>query len=70
MIQMIYFDGSVGTGAWGRERGSGTVGTSYDSNDYFDGCVGTGAWGRERGKGTRGTAANRMIEMIYFFTLE
>ena len=70
MIQMIYFDGSVGLGAWGRERGNGTVGRCYDSNDYFDRSVGTGAWGREHGKGTRGTAANRMIEMIYFFTLE
>ncbi len=28
MIQMIYFDGSVGKGAWERERGEGSVGTA------------------------------------------
>ena len=41
MIQMIYFDRSVGKRAWERERGNGTVGTSYDSNDYFDWSMGT-----------------------------
>ena len=40
----------VGTGAWGRERGDGSVGTG-------DGSVGTGAWGRERGDGSLGTGA-------------
>ena len=76
MIQMIYFDGSVGTGAWGREHESGTVGTSYDSNDYFDGSVGKGAWERHQGNCSNFLLSiskknlHRMIQMIYFFTLE
>ena len=51
MIQIIYFDGSSGTGAMGRERG--------------DGSMGTGAWGWHHGNGTMGTAPSERQKFFY-----
>ena len=36
MIQIIYFDGSVGTGAWGLECGDGSIGTGAWGWDFRD----------------------------------
>ncbi len=44
MIEIIYFDGSIGTGGEGQQF------------FYYHGSMGTGAWGREHGDGSMGTA--------------
>ena len=57
MIQMIYFDGSMGTGAWGRELGDGSMGTGAWGWEHGDGSMGTALWEWHRGNVTVGTAA-------------
>ncbi len=52
MIQMSYFDGSMGTGAWGRELGNDTVGTA--------------PWKRHRGKRTVGMALWERQQFFYY----
>ncbi len=47
MIQMIYFDGSLGTGAWGRKRGDRSMGTAPWERHCGNGTVGTALWERQ-----------------------
>ncbi len=54
MIQIIYFDGSMGMGAWRQERGDGSMGTGEWGRDCVDRSVGTGGWGWVHGMGVWG----------------
>ena len=60
--------GSIGTGAWERERGDGSMGTGAWGRERGDGSVGMGAWERHCGNGTVSSIIflHRMIEMISF----
>ncbi len=60
----------MGTGAWGRERGDGSVGTGAWGRERGDGSVGTGAWGRERGDRSVVTGARgREQGNVFYFIL-
>ena len=59
MIEMIYFDGSIGKGGEGQQfflPVSKNILHLMIQMTYFDRSVGKGAWERERGKGSVGTA--------------
>ncbi len=60
MIQMIYFDGSMGTGGEGQQfllSISKNILHLMIQIIYFDGSVGTGAFGLECGDRSMGTGA-------------
>ena len=74
-------DGSVGTGAWGRNCGDGSVGMGAWVRDCRDWNMRTGEWGWETGDGL-GTEAwdnfflvvfcqriSFFYQMIYFLTM-